>query len=215
MSSLTEFLKNITIRKYARLKLWNEVNQAYFKETGWYNSFKSKASLDKNNKPQPWLSCGANMILVDRLKSDFSIYEFGSGNSTLYFAQKVNEVVSVEHDDTWFQKIKSSMPANVNLVYKKLDSGQYETHIKDYKEHFDIVIVDGRKRVDCARNSVESLKPDGVLIFDDFDREKYHSAKGFFNDNGYKCLEFWGMSAGSTRLKSTAIFYKENNCLGF
>ena len=213
MSSFTSGIKNLTIRKFARLKLWNEVNSEYFKETGWYNSFNAKAPVDKENNPQPWLSIGANKFLESRLRDYFKIFEFGSGNSTLYFSKRVQEIVSVEHDEKWYKKIKSNMPSNVSLRYEHLENGAYQNSINDFKRTFDLIIVHGRERVECAKNAIESLNDSGVIIFDDFDRERYQDANQLFQSNGFKKLEFWGMSAGSTRFKSTAFFYKTNNCL--
>lgn len=211
---LINLLKNMTIRKFPRLHLFNGANSKYFKESGWYRSFLAKAPVDKEGKPQPWLSIGANRFLGERLQKRFTIFEYGSGNSTLYYSERVNAVISVEHDKNWYSKIESNMPKNVTLQFQALEGDQYENYIKTRDERFHLIIVDGRKRLLCAEAALGKLDEDGVIIFDDFDRIEYQAFTKTALDHKFKKIEFWGMSPGSSRFKSTAFFYKEGNCLG-
>ncbi len=69
----------------------------------WEKSLNPKSSplLDK----LPWITFSAIQMLDNFLDGDMRVYEYGSGGSTLYFAQRVKEVISVEHDRPWFEKV--------------------------------------------------------------------------------------------------------------
>ena len=81
-------------------------------------------------------------------------------------------------------------------------------------QKFDIIIVDGRDRVNCCYQSLAALNENGVLVLDDSEREKYSDAIVFLKGKGFKELSFSGISPGLFYRKSTSVFYKANNCLG-
>ncbi len=81
-------------------------------------------------------------------------------------------------------------------------------------EKFDIIIVDGRDRVNCCYHSISALSDKGVVVLDDSERTKYNDARIFFNKEGFKELSFSGISPGLFYRKSTSVFYKPENCLG-
>ena len=48
-----------------------------------------------------------------------NIFEYGAGNSTLYYAEKVSHVISVEHDKKWFENTVFIITADHGLnIYK-------------------------------------------------------------------------------------------------
>ena len=49
----------------------------------------------------------------------------------------------------------------------------YEKAILDFDEEFDIILIDGRNRVDCFRYALDKLSDKGIIIFDDFQRGTY------------------------------------------
>lgn len=57
----------------------------------------------------PWISFPA----IDRLKRDVKptdrVFEYGGGGSTLFWADRVAEVVTVEHDAAWFDRLQALM----------------------------------------------------------------------------------------------------------
>jgi hypothetical protein len=48
----------------------------------------------------------------------FRVFEYGAGNSSLWWASRVAEVVSVEHDAAWAELVQSRAPANLTVVSK-------------------------------------------------------------------------------------------------
>ena len=140
------------------------------------------------------------------------VFEYGSGHSTLWWAKHTGSVVSCEHDEKWYQTIKDQLPDHVDyhhvpLVY----GGEYSQYIKNYQEEFDIVVVDGRDRINCAKNAVGALKKDGVLIWDNSDRHEYREGMLYLKQLGFKQIDFFGHGPVSTVQWNTSIFYRREN----
>ncbi|GGH09462.1 class I SAM-dependent methyltransferase [Sphingobacterium alkalisoli] len=186
--------------------------KGYFVEKGWINSYLTKQALDTSGNPIPWLTYSFLDFISGRLKSNFKLFEFGAGNSTLYFSEFVASVKSVEHDEDWFNKIRPLLPNNVNMEYVNLGEN-YSSTIFNEDESYDIILVDGRQRVDCCKKAVQKLTSQGVIILDDSERAKYKEAFDFFKDNGFRHIPFTGIAIGAIHHKSTSIFYRDNNCL--
>ena len=116
-----------------------------------------------------------------------------SGNSTLWFANKGCFLNTFEHNLSWYYTLKDQIPSNVNYNYCPLEvNGDYCKSITRQNISFDIVIIDGRDRVNCIINSINYLNKEGVIIFDNSDREVYEEGFKFLNENGFKILEFQG-----------------------
>jgi hypothetical protein len=187
----------------------------YLKEIGWIESFKMKMPVDKDLKPIPWMTYPFIDFISDRLSPDMEIFEYGSGNSTLYFASKVKWVYSIEHDEKWYKIMKQIIPNNVNLYHIKLDyGGEYSMFPLTLNKKYHIIIIDGRDRVNCIKNSIKCLKPEGVIVLDDSERTQYLEGIRFLLNEGFKKIDFWGISPGLFYKKCTTVFYTENNCLG-
>ena len=52
---------------------------------------------------QPWINFRATEWLESYLKPAMRVFEYGSGGSTLYLAKRVAQVVSVEHDESFYR----------------------------------------------------------------------------------------------------------------
>jgi hypothetical protein len=58
---------------------------------------------------RPWLSYIAIDWLKNTLRPEMRVIEFGSGGSTLFFAERVAELVSVEHDREWYFRVQDAL----------------------------------------------------------------------------------------------------------
>lgn len=57
----------------------------------------------------PWLSFAAIRFLKQIVQRSMRVYEYGTGGSTLFFARHVHEVISIEHNSTWFATVQQSL----------------------------------------------------------------------------------------------------------
>ena len=110
-------------------------------------------------------------------------------------------------------KLKISA-GNVEYILKPLANKEYENYILNCTSKFDIIIIDGRERVQTAKNSLHSLKRSGIIIWDNSDREKYKEGYQLLFEKGFKRLDFWGIAPGLHAETCTSIFYREENCFG-
>lgn len=184
-------------------------------EEGWLKSRLEKESIDSDGNPIPWITYPSLHFLTDRVTPDFTVFEYGCGGSTLWWALRVKEVFSVEHDNEWYQNIKSKIPDNVSLFYAPLEpDGEYSKKVIQTGKLFDVIVIDGRDRVNCAKNSLSALKPEGLILWDNSNRDKYSSGYDLLINNGFKRLDFFGMGPINLYSWCTSIFYRKENVFG-
>lgn len=189
-------------------------HKGYLASIGWFTAFDKQQAVDGSGNPLPWVTYSFIDFIKTRLNKNLSVFEYGSGNSTLFYAKHVQKVVSVEHDEAWYHKIVKEKAANAEMIFTALATGgEYSKKAVLLGEKFDVIIVDGRDRVNCCKNSVEALSPSGVLVLDDSERDFYQPARTFLQEKGFKEMPFTGVSPGLFYNKTTSVFYKQDNCL--
>ncbi len=126
----------------------------------------------------PWITDGANDFLFQKVSSKTinSVLEFGSGASTVWFAENVETLISVEHDREWHSKVTSIISdRGLHVEDYILLPRPYSSICNSYKDRlFDLVVVDGRDRVSCAEASYNLVRPGGYLMLDNDERASYN-----------------------------------------
>lgn len=197
------------------------INSKYLVESGLLGSWiipKETGDFyyDENKEVNPWFGKSIIELIKKNLDKSLRVFEWGSGNSTLFWSCHVKEVVSIEHDRYWYQKMLEIIPENVTMKYCVLEyGGEYCRKILEEKEKFDIILVDGRDRVRCVQNAVFQLKENGLIILDDSEREEYRSGCNFMKEKGFRQLELSSIGYGSPGVQQfTSVFYRSNNFCG-
>jgi hypothetical protein len=114
--------------------------------------------------------------VLDLIKP-MAVIEWGPGKSTeiLWNYPTVMKLVSVEHDPEFHKRLMGKYNENWRL--------HLETNLDEYAQYkdiwypYDLAFVDGRNRARClleARKGI--LKPEGVAVLHDADRERYQDA---------------------------------------
>lgn len=65
-----------------------------------------KINSDSLVDEKPWIPFNSYRYLKKVIKKDMIIFEYGSGGSTLFFSKMANKVISVEHNNKWYLKVK-------------------------------------------------------------------------------------------------------------
>lgn len=145
-------------------------------EYGQYKTIQRGIPCDGDN-PLPWDTYPAIEYLSQFDFKSRTVYEWGSGNSSAFWAERAKHVVSIEHNKSWYDMLLGRLKVNQLLQFKSGDS--YVNAIEDFPDQFDIVIVDGERRMECARKIVSSKKfnsVDGFIVFDNSDWYPYTCA---------------------------------------
>lgn len=198
---------------YALTRLYRRAS--YLRRMGWFESYRRRAPVDAAGGPLPQYTYPAIELLAKRVPRDAAVFEYGSGYSTLWWAQRVKRVVSVEHDAGWSERIRAEAPANVTLDHVPLGpEGAYPARIREHEGQFDVIVIDGRERVQCAEHALGALSERGVLLWDDTNRERYARGIATLGARGFRHLPLAGMNPTSERRKETTVFYCDGNVLG-
>ncbi len=126
---------------------------------------------------EPWLTEPAVQILDSWLRRADVGLELGSGRSTLWFAERVAHLTSVEHDEAWFARISSQLRERglrERVDYRLCLDGKNGAAQSSYvrviselaNESLDFVLVDGVARDHCALAALDKLKPGALLVID-------------------------------------------------
>lgn len=174
---------------------------------------------------EPWLTPTAIKILDKTLTRQMHGLEFGSGNSTAWFAMRLGQLTSVEHNAEWHARVSRLLRAlgigNVTYLLRTKDNEEYAAvaaQLADGSQDF--VLVDGILRAECALASLSKVKPGGMLVVDDVHRYLPSAsqspyartlADGALDANWSRFLletEDWEYLWTTNGVKDTAIYYK-------
>lgn len=177
-----------------------------------------KQSVAADNAPLPWYSYPAIEFIESLLQSKdldrFSVFEYGAGKSTSFYADYgVSLIRSVESNPEWFSLVDAAVGDynNVDLLFR--DLGAASTAIKETSEKYDLVVIDGRMRVDCVFNCVENLKDNAIVLLDNSDRPKYGTAIRYLQDLGFIRIDFCGLCPGISTPTATSVFLHDPEIL--
>lgn len=196
--------------------------KSYLHITGWVESMKRGYPCRKDGTEVPWMNYTVINLLSERLHDGLSVFEFGSGYSTFFYARLAKKVVSVEYDREWYNMMKDRLPDTVSLIYREKDvDGQYCRTVTEDNEPYDVVIVDGRDRVNCVKQAIGCLSKAGVVILDDSERMKYAEAISYATERGFRVLNMEGLKPSGGGIDKnagggynrTTILYRDYNCL--
>tara|TARA_Y100000588_G_scaffold320869_1_gene351714 strand:- start:325 stop:1140 length:816 start_codon:yes stop_codon:yes gene_type:complete len=193
---------------------WNYIeallpkNTNTFSRSGHLLSVSTMRPMNGEGKPIPWFTYPA-IDFLDRIAlPGWQVFEWGSGNSTLWWASKTESVIAVEDNESWHDEIKRQLPQNATIL-KRSDEAYFKA-ICDYpKEHFDAVIVDGSTRNECAVRAIPHLKPNGILIFDNSDSREYAESTETMKENGFYRIDFWGLIPSYLYKNCTSMYFKD------
>lgn len=127
-------------------------------------SLSEQQSVDADGRPLPMFSYPAIEYLGQLDLRGRAVFEYGSGDSTLYWCARAGRVVTVEHDQAWFDRLASRKPPALELLF--VPDETYARTIAKIGGTFDIVVIDGIDRYDCAGLAPDHLAPGGMIILD-------------------------------------------------
>lgn len=131
------------------------------------------------NRDAPWLTSEAVAFLERWLQPDRVGFEWGSGRSTVWFARRVRQLTSIEHDPHWYDQIARCLAEEglaPRVTYRRFavdnvaDAGHpyVSAILEHHDEGLNFCLVDGvtRLRAQCALACLPKLARGGIVIVD-------------------------------------------------
>lgn len=169
-------------------------------------------SVDASGQPISWITYPA----IDYLDNiDFTgcrIFEYGSGASSLWWAKKAKQVTSVEMEKDWFDHVISMVPENVVVVHCP-DGSRYPGVINDFEDFYDVIVIDGAERYQCALHAVPKLTEHGVIILDNTDW--YPNTAKTLREHGFTQIDFHGFAPLNSFPSNTSLFFRSTRLLQY
>ena len=188
-----------------RIQAAREVYRILAREYGYFRSVATETCADAQGRPIPWYTYPVIEYLSQLDFREKRVFEYGSGQSTLFWANEARTVCSVEHNEKWYEKVSARAPANCTVLFRA-NPEQYCRAIDDFPQLFDVIVIDGalKGRLDCAVR-YRRLAPGGIIILDNSNWLPRTAA--FLRDQGYLQVDFTGFGPAGLWTWTTSIYF--------
>lgn len=170
-----------------------------------FRSIKLKRPLFSTLNNAPWYTYPAIEFIKGLDTSGMDVFEWGSGYSSLFWAEKgVSEIISVEDHEEWYNEITLKKHANNRIVLLK-ERSEYVNAIEQENKKFDIIIVDGKYRLDCSLKAIPYLKEGGIIVLDNSDW--FVKSAEYLRSSGLIQVDFAGFGPINGYTWVTSVFF--------
>lgn len=166
----------------------------------------------------PWWPYSGIEWMTAALPRRARAFEYGGGGSTLWLEDREAMVTVVEHDKEWHDQLADRLGPDTRLLFHPptatgsitsvAAAGYFDDYVaaidREDDASLDLVIVDGRARVQCVRRALPKVKPGGLLLLDDTDRARYRPALELLR--GWERNVFAGLKAGQYHPAQTSVW---------
>ena len=169
-----------------------------------YRSLRRDEASDAQGQPIPWFTYPAIEYLSAFDFSNCNLFEYGCGRSTIYWSRRFRNVVAVDNDPAWLERIRRSTGPNVALTLAQ-DRDRYVSEIERSGSLFQVIVIDGVWRSLCVERALACLDPGGMIILDNSD---WHpSAVQKLRNAGLIEIDFNGFAPLNRFATATSIFF--------
>jgi len=177
------------------------VNDLY----GYRESVRLSRPVDGAGKPLPLYTYPAIHYLDSLDWSAADVFEFGSGNSTLWWAARARSVTSVENNPAWYAELSAQLPDSARVI---LETARPlgRAMPQDGMAYQAIVVDCGDNRYAAAEAAVGRLADDGILVLDN--AEWYPQTTALLRNAGLIEIDFAGLKPSEFHTSVTSLFLK-------
>ena len=148
-------------------------NFAYLaRQYGQFQTIRTQRCLDSEGAAIPWYTYPAIEYLSHLDFSDRRVLEYGSGSSTVWWATRCAELVSIESNTEWYERTSKVLDAHKQVSYRLETSADAYVQ-QDYLRSANIIVIDGVHRSKCVDWMIATIRDAahgvGMLIFDNAD----------------------------------------------
>lgn len=178
----------------------------------------------RHSKPVPWITFPALRYLESLLSKETKVLEFGSGFSTIFFANNCSRILSYESSIDWYEKLQNyfrtsrDFRAKVSLVrvddslsgdalFECFSEKLAESH--ELLSNFDLFFVDGGNRNLALEFILSGCTSESIIILDNSDDGAYVSGIKLMLDAGYHQIPFFGFGPINPHPWETSFFLRK------
>jgi hypothetical protein len=195
--------------KHGQLRAAVTVMKHILLDYGYLRSFKENACVDRMGSPIPWFAYPTIDYLAQMDFREKSVFEWGSGYSTIFWSQRAASVISVETNPAWRSKLLQMVGTNTTILVSSNELTEYIGQI-DRFSGFDVIIIDGlgESRFRCAQIAPRKLNKGGMIILDNSDLWP-QSARELRNQ-GLIQVDFTGLAPLNVHFQTTSVFFSRD-----
>jgi precorrin-6B methylase 2 len=166
----------------------------------------------------PWWSFAAVDAVSNFIKPEMEVFEFGSGGSSIFLAERSKHVTCVEDSEDWTELVRGQMDRqgvrNLKVLARPFDFQKAEkfgesSYLAALGEGaYDIIVVDGQEesvqvRPECFWRAERHVKPGGLIVLDDSWR--YPQVKA--QNRAKRWKDYKGVGCCRRGVTSTCLFF--------
>jgi hypothetical protein len=169
---------------------------------------------------QPWWPYAMTEFVESVLPPDARVFEYGGGGSSAWLSDHGVRLTVIEHHQEWCEELRRVLPNTVEVISapacgvgaigSSAVAGYFDDYVKAIDSYpdrsFDLVIIDGRARVECVARAKAKVKQGGHLLLDDSDRSRYSAAITAMS--AWQVKTITGLKPGSPIPATTTIWTK-------
>ena len=184
--------------------------------TGFLKSAWSGKAINKNGESLPWYTYSAIGFLSTRDFKGRKVLEFGAGQSTLWWSNRAEMVLSIEGDKVWFDYLNKYLNKNVSIHHLNVERNIFIEKISEIINSekinkFDVIVIDGLYREELIDWSQNYLTDTGLIICDNSEGYEIYSRT---KEKLLRRVDFFGSAPGVLLEQNTSIFFG-NDCFLF
>jgi len=129
---------------------------------------------------KPWIALGAIDYIEQHADRKWSVFEWGCGGSTVWFAENFAVTISVESDGQWAALVEQALVERhlratlhlspvVDHTVDPMANEEYAAVIEQYPNaQFGLILIDGpvNSRLGCAHHALGHMLPGGLMVLD-------------------------------------------------
>jgi hypothetical protein len=172
---------------------------------GFRESARLSRPVDGEGKPLPLYTYPAIHYLDSLEWRNADVFEFGAGNSTLWWAQRARSVTSVENNASWYAELSAQLPGSARVILETTRPLGRAMPQDGAKYH--VIVVDcGDNRYVAAEAAAERLADNGLILLDN--AEWYPQTAALLRNAGLIEIDFAGLKPSEFHTSITSLFLK-------
>lgn len=194
-----------------KVRVLFQIQRGLLLRYGWLRAWWQGRPVDASGAPLPWITYPAIDFLSQFDFSEASVFEWGSGFSSLWWSKRCKQIATVESNSAWIPYIKRLLPESVELIVTAFNAdAEVEALVKHHTTRHDVFVVDnhGPFRWKCAQAALQNLIPGGIIILDNSDQ--CLKACEVLRQGGLTQIDFTGFVPGNGYAHTTSIFIRES-----